>query len=1192
MAMVCRSCSAENGDSQRFCGQCGSSLTSACGACGADLGDGQKFCGECGTKVAGTVASQGSAPHVHTQASSIDAAPAVAERRLVSVLFVDLVGFTTLSEGRDPEEVRELLSDYFEQARRVVDRYGGVIEKFIGDAVMAVWGTPTAQADDAERSVRAAIEMVDAVRTLGENRSLPGLAARAGVVTGQVAVTLGAESQGMVAGDIVNTAARYQSVAEPNQVLVDDTTRTASSRSIGYSSAGTHTLKGKAEPVEVFAALSVDAGAGGAQRVDGLEAPFTGRGRELRLVKELFHDSAEQSRARLLSVTGVSGVGKSRLGWEFFKYIDGLAGMNLWHVGRSLSYGDGVAYWSLAEMVRMRFRIVEADPDEVAIERLNAGLEEYISDPEERRWLKPRLAVLLGVADLVDEQPGNGSRDELFAGWRLLFERLAESNPVVMMFEDMHGADDGVLDFIEYLLEWSSQLPIFVLSLARPELDERRPEWTRSRNATSLHLDPLGGEAISDIVDGLVGGLPKDMRNELAERAEGIPVFAIEIVRMLIDRDIVVPKDGKYVLAEGVGSLDSLDVPATLHALVAARLDNLPEAHRWLVSDAAIIGHSFAPEALVAVVAATGRPVDSIAGQLSDLVRKEVFTAHSDPRSPERGQYKFVQKVMRTVAYDTLSRRDRKARHLAVASHLEQTLDADDIAGVLAAHYLDAANAVPDAEDFSTLQDTARRHLIGAARRASSLAATDEALRYYERSLALTTDLGERASLAEQAGAAALATNRADDSLAHLEAAEVLYRELDDLVGVARVSVRQADALMDLGRLEEGIDRTISRYRELDDQLGDAERASLAIIIGASYSTLTRLAEAAPWIEIAIDAAESAAAWDALARAFNVKGIQSWGMGRRVEATALMKAALELGLEHNLGTRAIVQYGNMALNHLDTDLDQALEFAGNGIAAARRIGDRRLGGFAYGALRAALLHLGRWDEVMQEDGQWIDASASVMLRAAMTYPAVCVEAWRGGDAHDAIESISEVVPDPATKSAVATCRAVVAHMRGDFETAQAESGEALSLLRDLNESEDFLISWPINIDSALLLGRVDDARAVFRIVADRPEGRIPLALRAQIQRFTARMAALDGDDQVVDKSFANAERLFEDHQSPFWLAWTMLEHAEWADGHGRHDQARQLAARAMTVFEQLQARPFIERTQALLGSPYETAVRA
>ncbi|MGI0151742.1 MAG: adenylate/guanylate cyclase domain-containing protein, partial [Thermoplasmata archaeon] len=329
------------------------------------------------------------------------------ERRLVSVLFCDLVGFTTISEDRDPEEVRELLSGYFDLARSIVSRYGGVVEKFIGDAVMAVWGAPVAKEDDAERSVRAALDLVAAVRDYGAERARGGLACRIGIVTGEVATTP-TEGEGLVIGDRVNTAARIQSVAPPGAVYVDSETRNLTSAAIAYLDRGEQDLKGKSVPTRAYEATRVTGTVAGAQRSGGIDAPFVGRDTEFRLLKELFHASAERGSARMVLVSGVAGIGKSRLSWEFLKYIDGLAGEVLWHSGRCLSYGEGVSYWALSEMVRSRLQIGEDDPGEVVSERLRSGLERWIEDASDRELIAPRLGQLLGQAP---ERPF--SREEL-----------------------------------------------------------------------------------------------------------------------------------------------------------------------------------------------------------------------------------------------------------------------------------------------------------------------------------------------------------------------------------------------------------------------------------------------------------------------------------------------------------------------------------------------------------------------------------------------------------------------------------------------------------------------------------------------------------------------------------------------------------------------------------------------------------
>ncbi|MEO6577430.1 MAG: adenylate/guanylate cyclase domain-containing protein, partial [Candidatus Limnocylindria bacterium] len=292
-----------------------------------------------------------------------------AERRLVSVLFADLVGFTTLSESRDPEIVRELLNRYFETATQIIGAYGGTIEKFIGDAVMAVWGAPTAHEDDAERAVRSALDLVEAVRGIGEEFG-GELHARAGVLTGEAAVTLGATNQGMVAGDLVNTASRLQSAALPGTVLVGESTFQAASGAIAFEPAGDKVLKGKAAPVPAYQALRVVGRRGGAGRSEQMESPFVGRAPELRMLKDFHVATGAERRPRLVSIIGQGGIGKSRLVWEFQKYIDGVTEVVYWHQGRSPAYGEGISFWALAEMVRGRASITDADDPATARTKL------------------------------------------------------------------------------------------------------------------------------------------------------------------------------------------------------------------------------------------------------------------------------------------------------------------------------------------------------------------------------------------------------------------------------------------------------------------------------------------------------------------------------------------------------------------------------------------------------------------------------------------------------------------------------------------------------------------------------------------------------------------------------------------------------------------------------------------------------
>jgi class 3 adenylate cyclase len=413
--VICSNCGTENDAQRKFCIECATPLTARCSNCGTANPPAAKFCGEC-------------AQPLSAAAKPSDQSPApVGERRLVSVLFADLVGFTPFAEERDAEDVRDTLTRYFDLAAEVMTRYGGTVEKFIGDAVMAVWGTPVAHEDDAERAVRAALELVDAVRTIG-----PSIQARAGVLTGEAATTLGATNQGMVAGDLVNTAARLQSVAPPGVVLVGEATQRAASQAIAFEEAGEQTLKGKASPVPAWRALRVVSERGGRNRSEALEAPFVGRDEEFRLLKDLFHTTGREQRTRLVSIIGPAGIGKSRLAWEFLKYLDGLVENVWWHHGRSPAYGEGIPFWALGEMVRARCGLVETDAEATTRAKVGEVLVQHVTDPAERRWIEPALLALLGIGSAAGSE-------QLFAAWRTFFERLSGSGSVVLVFEDLRG---------------------------------------------------------------------------------------------------------------------------------------------------------------------------------------------------------------------------------------------------------------------------------------------------------------------------------------------------------------------------------------------------------------------------------------------------------------------------------------------------------------------------------------------------------------------------------------------------------------------------------------------------------------------------------------------------------------------------------------------------------------------------------
>jgi class 3 adenylate cyclase/tetratricopeptide (TPR) repeat protein len=1158
---ACSNCGAENRADAKFCGECGAGLAALCPACSTPNEPGRKFCYECGASLGGLPGSAAAAPKQQRE-------PPAAERRLVSVLFADLVGFTTLSENRDAEEVRELLSRYFDTSRRLIELYGGTVEKFIGDAVMAVWGTPTATEDDAERAVRAALDLVTSVAALGEEFGAPDLRLRAGVLTGEAAVTVGAEGQGMVAGDLVNTAARIQAAAQPGTVLVGDATRRSSEQTIVYEDAGAHELKGKAEPARLFRALRVASGRRGALKSTGLEPPFVGRDRELRLVKELFHASADERTAHLVSAMGIAGIGKSRLAWEFYKYFDGLVDNVYWHRGRCLAYGEGVTYWALADMVRMRARIAEDDDETTARSKLDATLSEHLLDDEERRFVEPPLASLLGIA----EEQTSHERHDLFAAWRLFFERLANTYPTVLVFEDMQWADASLLDFVEYLLEWSRSSPLFVLVLARPELLEKRPTWGAGhRNFTSIHLDPLSETAMTELLDGFAPGLPDSLREQILRRAEGVPLYAVETVRMLLDRGLLIQEGSIY---RPTGEIPSLEVPETLHGLVASRLDGLPAEERRLLQDAAVLGKTFTRKALAVVEGVAEAELDPLLGSLA---RKEILGVQADPTSPEHGQYGFLQDLLRHVAYETLSKKERRSRHLAAAAYLSDAFaNEDEIAELIASHYLDAYTALPDADDAPEVKTKACGALIQAGDRAESLGASGEALRYLEQAAGLADDPLERAALFERAGW--LGVYAADWPAAErlLGASIGLYEAGGETRSAARVSGRLATVEGWQGKAEAALLRAEAAFATLQAFEAGEEFAGLAATLAGHYFFRGEKQKAVEKAELAIELAESLGSPETLARAFSSKALAAHGQ-RPEEAIALRRHVLAIAREHGLHEVE----GNALFNLSDLMFqrdryEDALAYLADALEGARRRGRRPEEWSLLGETSYPLFMLGRWDEALAAfaevpEERLLEGTTAGFLSSLPEIHVARAEADRAAYVVSLFSSFAGS-EDVQRRVYYLIGAAVVARAEGRLEDALRDGTEAaeLSRMTDERASQAAKGGTVQAIEAALAMGDRKQAEELVASIEAIPPGLRAPYLGAQALRFRARLA---GSDDAAMASYEAAAKRFRELEIPFWLAVTQLEHGELTGDES-------LLAEAREIFERLQARSWLERVTA------------
>ncbi len=649
------------------------------------------------------------------------AAPAGEERKVVSVLFVDLVGFTSRSDRADPEDVRATLRPYHERVKADIERFGGTVEKFIGDAVMAVFGAPVAHEDDAERAVRSGLRVLETIEELREEGL--ELSVRAAVTTGEAVVALGARperGEGIVTGDVVNIAARLQSAAPVGGVLVDEATMRSTETAITYESLDPVVAKGKADPIPVWRATHARSRVG--QPEAAMHTPFVGREHERTMLLETFLRAEREGSVQLVTVVGEPGIGKSRLVTELRTTLDDRPDIVTWRHGRCLPYGEGITFWALGEIVKAEAGILESDDQHLAASKLRETVAGLFEDESERAWFDSRLGPLVGAG-------GDGaavSRDEAFTAWRRFLEALAAKRPCVLVVEDLHWADDALLEFLEHLLDWSMPVPLFLLCTARPELHERRPSWGGGkRNATTISLSPLSREESGRLLQVLLDRtlLPAEVQAALLERAGGNPLYAEQFARMLAER----------------GDVEGLAVPETVHALVAARLDTLRPELKALLHDAAVVGRVFWSGAAAVV---GGRERDGVRRDLNELVHREFVRPVRVSAIEGEEEFAFWHALVRDVAYQQIPRSPRAEKHLAAARWVEQTAEerVADHAEILVYHYGEAFD-LTRAAGTEDVGDRPRAHPFPllAGDRASHLD-TSAAEAFFRRALDLSGD--------------------------------------------------------------------------------------------------------------------------------------------------------------------------------------------------------------------------------------------------------------------------------------------------------------------------------------------------------------------------------------------------------------------------------------------------------------------
>jgi class 3 adenylate cyclase len=835
------------------------------------------------------------------------------ERKVVSVLFADLVGFTSRSELLDVEEVRGTLAPYHQALRAILERFGGTVEKFIGDAVVAVFGAPTTHEDDPERAVRAALAVRDAIADVGE-----GLHVRIGVNTGEALVAIGAQplaGEGMVSGDVVNTAARLQAAAPTDGVLVGEVTYRATERQIVFEAHDPVDAKGKRDPVRCWVALEPRSRQPSPLR-DAV--PLVGRRGEVDSLVGALRRVRQSSSAQLVTLVGVPGIGKTRLVAELARFADEEPELTTWREGRVLAYGEGIAFSALAQIVKQQAGILESDDAVTAGQKLDSAIAAAGLAGVDAVWVRNQIAPLVGATASLD---GGGLR-EAFAGWRMFLEAVAAEGPAVVVFDDLHWADDALLDFIDELIDRAGAVPLLVVCTARPELLERRPGWGGGKtNALTIGLQPLSQEETARLVESLIDRtlLDPDAERLLLERADGNPLYAQEYVRMLVER-----------------GASTTVLPETVQGIIAARLDGLSADEKAVLQDAAVLGRVAWLGAVCAVGNRDRIGTDELVFRLDrkQLIRRE-------RRSSVAGETEFVfaHALIRDVAYGQLTRAQRAERHERAADWIEQLAGDRDDKAELVAHHVTTALELRVALGNATapLRARAAQALLAGTRQAAARHDHESTVRHADAALALDPDASTRAELLVRRAIAQHTAGAMDEAeLLAAHRAAVAADRIED-------AVQTAYLLSEWAEYSAGDGAAIDRYTEEARRLAATLPAGPITILPA-YSTAYRLyvqgrhAETIALADTEIGRARSAGAEAAAALMLVWRGMARVDLGDAGGAADAREAYTTLS-EHAHPKAAVTAHNFAELLVAFGQLEEAQAVYTEGRGWARRTGD-------------------------------------------------------------------------------------------------------------------------------------------------------------------------------------------------------------------------------------------------------------
>ncbi len=1076
----CSSCGTAALDGAKFCMNCGSKLAANCAGCGQELVEGAKFCPHCGTPVGSAPAAAARPPEA--AAAAVPRAAAGEERRIITALFADLAGFTSHAERSDPEDVRERLTTYHKHVREEVERYDGRIEKLLGDGVFAVFGVPTAHEDDPERAVRTALRIQETAERLNEADPTLALNVRIAVTTGEAIVQMDRTDQDRegIVGDVVNTASRLEAVAPTGGIVVDERTYLASNSMIDYRALAPVELKGKSEPVPIWQAEGAKSRYGVAVE-EQVDTPFIGRDAELGLIVDTFDRVLRERSTQLVTVIGEPGVGKSRLMNEFRRVVDGRPDVVWWRQGRCLPLGEGVTFWAIGEVVKAQAGIFDSDPPWQAQQKLRDSVHSLIEDRSQADWVLSRLAPLAGT----DDGDATVERSELFNAWQRYFEALAARNPLILVIEDLHWADDALVEFLDHLIEWTLDAPIVLVATARPELLRNRPTWGAGKlNAASIGLKPLSDADTKQLLAALMPGklMTAEAQQRLLDRCGGNPLYATEFVRLIIEQGTT-------------DRIDDLALPDSVQAITAARLDLLDPEDRLVLQVAAVAGKVFWSGAVSFVLPV---PKESIRLALRRLAARDLIRPIRKSSIEGEDEWIFGHALIRDVAYGQIARSDRAARHEQIGRWIEATSRdrMTDVSEVLAYHFAEAMRLQSDPSE--ELIGRAYAALMAAGTRTKALDAR-RAVGFFRQAAEVTTSRRDAGLALLQAGKT---TGSVDESMEVAVPAEAIFEELGDAENRVRAMMLRGAVLWYRGETEqvEGLMGEVEAL--IADRMESAIGAEFLAARASNYWRTGRPLEAEAMLQRARPIVERYGDVETRIRHLGVTAGVKLQMGD-LSGHELNAQALEMCLDRGLSGRAASAYNNLVTHQLFFDpVERVLAKVDEGVEFTRSRGLEKAEVWTRMTRLESLFPLGRLAEVVAETEELLkEEEQGSQVWVALRVWQIYMKYFMGKRIGDQSEvfGAADRIGDPQIRGPAMVGMILAEQDSGDLGALE----RAADIVETAFEGDEHVqaLNLPVAADALIELGRLDQVVRMNLNLG--PVWRYQEALRARTEGIVA-----------------------------------------------------------------------------------------